>query len=174
MIKAINTNYSLPKSSIFANKLVSFIRTTILLQFFCLACLCICYINFKAINDSQDDFYKIQLFIGIYFLSLVFTTQLDAFSRYQNYKMAKDLLYQYGFKTSLIKVFSKSRCQRDAIREAAINLGYKKEIDTYFYTIGYRWYHILPIVLVKKPTILLSVKYWQTTLFVPYYKSKFF
>jgi len=174
MIKALNTNFSHSKSTIYTNKIVSYISATLLLQGFCFICLIICYSNFIALKDSKESLYIIHQIVGIYFLSLVFTTQLDAYSRYQNYKMAKDLLYQYGFKTSFIKVFSKSRCQRDAIREAAKNLGFKKEIDAYFNSFGYRWYHIIPVILLKKPTVLLTLNYWQSTLFVRHYKSKYF
>ena len=36
--------------------------------------------------------------------------QLDVRSRYQNYKLIKDHLYTYGFKTRILKPFLKSSC----------------------------------------------------------------
>lgn len=174
MIKAQLTNYAISKTDIYINRTISYIKSTLLLQSFCLGCLYISYINFDALPTATDFTYNLHLALGLYFSSLVLTTQLDAYSRYQNYKMAKDLIHQYGFKKSLIKIFSKSRCQRDAFAEAAKSLGFKKEIDNYFYSVGFRWYHILPAIILKKPTTLLTKEYWLSTLFVPNYKSKYF
>jgi hypothetical protein len=174
MIKAQHTNYAISKTTICINRAISYVKSTLLLQSFCLGCFYISYINFNALASADDFSFNLYLVLCLYFFSLVFTTQLDAYSRFQNYKMAKDLIHQYGFKKSLIKIFSKSRCQRDAFAEAARSLGYKKEIDNYFYTVGFRWYHILPVIIVKKPTLLLTKEYWISTLFVSNYKSKYF
>lgn len=174
MIKVQHINYSISKTDIYVNRVVSFVKSTLLLQSFCLGCLYICYANFNALETAKDLTFNLHLILGIYFSSLVFTSQLDAYSRYQNYKMAKDLIHQYGFKKSLVKIFSKSRCQREAFAEAAKSLGFKKEIDNYFYSVGFRWYHILPAIILKKPTTLLTKEYWLSTLFVPNYKSKYF
>ena len=174
MLKAQHTSYTISKTDIYVNRAVSYVKSTLLLQSFFLGCLYISYINFDALATAEDFGFNLHLFLGLYFSSLVFTTQLDAYSRYQNYKMAKDLMHQYGFKKSLIKIFSKSRCQRDSFAEAAKSLGYKKEIDSYFYNVGFRWYHILPTIILKKPTTLLTKEYWISTLFVSRYKSKYF
>jgi hypothetical protein len=174
MIKALHTNYTISKTDIYVNRAVSYVKSTLLLQSFCMGCLYISYINFDALSTDEDFSFNLRLVLGSYFSSLVLTTQFDAYSRYQNYKMAKDLMYQYGFKKNLIKIFSNSRCQRDAFAEAAKSVGYKKEIDNYFYSVGFRWYHILPVIILKKPTVLLTKEYWITTLFVANYKSKYF
>jgi hypothetical protein len=174
MIKELHTNYTVSKTAIYANRGISYIKSTLLLQSFCLGCLYISYINFDTLATAEDFGFNLHSVLGSYFASLVVTTQLDAYSRYQNYKMAKDLMHQYGFRKNLIKIFSKSRCQRDAFAEAARSLGYKKEIDNYFYNIGFRWYHILPVIILKKPTVLLTKEYWSSTLFVSNYKSKYF
>lgn len=174
MIKALHTNYTISKTDIYINKAISYVKSTLLLQSFCMGCLYISYINFDALATDEDFSFNLHLVLGSYFSSLVLTTQFDAYSRYQNYKMAKDLMHQYGFRKSLVKIFSKSRCQRDAFAEAGRSLGYKKEIDNYFYNLGFRWYHILPVIILKKPTTLLSKEYWISTLFVSNYKSKYF
>ena len=49
--------------------------------------------------------------------------QLDARSRYQNYKQVKDHLYKKGFEPRLVKLFSQTRCQRCAAWVAADELG---------------------------------------------------
>jgi hypothetical protein len=174
MIKVQHTNYAISKTTICINRAISYVKSTLLLQSFFLGCLYISYINFDALEGASKASFNLHLVLCLYFLSLVFTTQLDAYSRFQNYKMAKDLMHQYGFKKSLIKIFSKSRCQRDAFAEAARSLGYKKEIDRYFYSIGFRWYHILPTIILRKPLVLLTKEYWISTLFVSKYKSKYF
>jgi len=102
------------------------------------------------------------------------TSQMDAYSRYQNYKMVKDMLYQHGFRELFLKPLSRSRCQRDAVREAAAQLKMDPLIKQYFKKLGYKWYHIIPSVLIENPLVLLTRNYWYTTFFVSYYKSKYF
>ncbi len=113
-------------------------------------------------------------FAGLYFLTLIFFSLFDARSRYQNYKMAKDRLFQYGFDTRLLKPFMYSRCQRDAIRAAAKDLNLEKEFKQLTYKMGFRWYHILPYIVVQNPLILFTKDYWNKTLFVRTYHSKYF
>src|SRR5262245_43368731 len=60
---------------------------------------------------------------AIILISLPFFAQLDARSRYQNYKMLCDQFYLYGFQRRVVKPFAHSRCQRDAVRVAASQLG---------------------------------------------------
>jgi len=118
-------------------------------------------------------------FIGFGLLSgflftVSITSQMDAYSRYQNYKMVKDMLYQHGFRELFLKPLSRSRCQRDAVREAAAQLKMDPLIKQYFKKLGYKWYHIIPSVLIENPLVLLTRNYWYTTFFVSYYKSKYF
>jgi hypothetical protein len=162
------------KPYLLVKRVESYVKATASLQAFCLASILLCYLNFKAIEDSEGTRFWVHLFLFIYFSSLVITTQLDAYSRYQNYKMAKDLLHQYGFKKPLIRVFSKSKCQREAAAEAGNCLGFKKEVNDYFYSMGFRWYHILPHIIIKKPQIFFTKDYWLSTFFVSNYKSKYF
>lgn len=110
----------------------------------------------------------------LFFSSLVITTQMDAYCRYQNYKFVKDLLHQYGYRDLLLKPFAHSRCQRDAVREAAKQLNYSEQTNRYFKKVGYRWYHILPATVVRDPLVLLGKGFWITTFFVPHYQSKYF
>ncbi|HEY2722727.1 MAG TPA: hypothetical protein VGI82_13425 [Chitinophagaceae bacterium] len=98
--------------------------------------------------------------------------QLDARSRYQNYKLIKDNLYLHGFQKRILKPFVKSRCQRDAIRAAAEELGMLQVCSEYFKTSGYRWYHLLPDVIFNSPSILRTKNFWTTTLFEKTYHPK--
>ncbi len=109
-----------------------------------------------------------------YFFTLIFFSQLDARSRFCNYKMVKDKLYEYGFDARLLKPFMYSRCQRDAIAVAAREMNYTSEWEKLNYQLGFRWYHLLPHLVVKQPGILKTSDYWNKTLFVKPYKSKYF
>jgi len=174
MLIDVYANQQLSKSYILLKRIESYVKATSLLQAFCMLCVLLCYLNFLELDKTNDIHFFFHLFFSIYFFSLIITTQLDAYSRHQNYKMAKDLLHQYGFKKPLIRVFSKSKCQREAVTEAGNSLGFKKEIDDYFYSIGFRWYHILPVIIAKKPQTLFTKEYWLSTFFVANYKSKYF
>ncbi len=114
------------------------------------------------------------LILSVYLFSLLVTTQLDAYSRYQNYKMVKDMLYKNGFRGLIVKPFSKSQCQREAVKEAACQLNMDKQVKKYFYDSGYRWFHIIPTVLLENPLLFFTKGYWITTFFVPNYRSKYF
>lgn len=98
--------------------------------------------------------------------------QCDARSRFQNYKQVKDYLYIHGFQTRIIKPFSYSRCQRDAVITAAEELGMQTECQLFFKGLGYRWYHILPDFLFQKPIYLIRKEFWLNTFFANKYESK--
>jgi len=99
--------------------------------------------------------------------------QLDARSRYQNFKLIRDSLHTHGFQKRILKPFIKSRCQRDAIKAAAGELGMLDLCKQYFKESGYRWYHLLPDVVRTKPSVLLTRNFWVTTIFEKTYHSKF-
>ena len=107
--------------------------------------------------------------VGIVVLAL-----LDARSRLQDYKKAKDLFYKNGFKSRIANIYIHSKCQRDAARAAAKDLGLLDLLDCYYKSQGYHWYHIHPDFLFKKPWIIFSRRYWQRTLFQPQYTSNHF
>lgn len=113
-------------------------------------------------------------FVCLYFFSLIIFSLLDARSRYQNYKMAKDRLYKYGFDARLLKPFIYSRCQRDAIAAAVGDLELRKEWTALKHKMGFRWYHLLPDMVIKNPWLLFTRDYWSKTLFVRKYNSKYF
>ena len=108
----------------------------------------------------------------IFLISLPVFSQLDARSRYQNYKQIKDQIYFYGYDERIFRPTLKSRCQRDAAWLSAMELGYGVQCKKYFYSCGYRWYHIFPDFLFSKPQFLLSLYFWKTTFFSPRYVSK--
>ena len=174
MLIEVYANQTLSKHYIFFKRIESYIRASASLQVFCIGCSWLSYISFLSLDQAEELSYFFHLFFCCYFFSLIITTQLDAYSRYQNYKMAKDLLYQYGFKKPLVKLFSKSKCQREAIAEAGNCLGLNKEVNDYFYSMGFRWYHILPHIIVKKPQYFFTKEYLLSTFFFFFFKSKYF
>ena len=111
---------------------------------------------------------------AIYLGALVLFSILDARSRFQDYKRAKDLFFENGFRPRIAALFIHSRCQRDAARIAARDLGLERDLDRFFRDRGYRWYHILPDVVLKRPALILSRRYWRKTLFQPGYTSPHF
>jgi len=113
-------------------------------------------------------------YLTLHSFTLPFFSQLDAFSRYQNYKMVKDKMYQYGFDQRLLRPFIYSRCQRDAISVAAKEMNYTREWKKLIRSFGFKWYHLLPHLVIKKPLLLLTKQYWNKTLFVKQYNSKYF
>ena len=108
------------------------------------------------------------LFWGV---GMVVLALLDARSRFQDYKRAKDLFFENGFKSRIAKIYIHSKCQRDAARAAAKDLGLLEQLDYFYQSQGYRWYHIFPDFLFKKPWIVFSRRYWRRTLFESQYTS---
>jgi len=96
----------------------------------------------------------------------------DARSRYQNYKQIKDHLFLFGFQNRIVKPFSHSRCQRDAVLAAAEELGYKETCKNYFIAQGYKWHHLMPDFLFNNPKFLFNKQFWLSTFFVKTYHSK--
>jgi hypothetical protein len=113
-------------------------------------------------------------FMAVYGALLPIFAELDALSRYQNYKKAKDLFHENGFDPRIVRLFIHSRCQRDAVRVAARDLGMEDELDRYYQGLGYRWFHVLPDFVFKRPMIFFSFRYWQKTLFESRYALKHF
>ncbi|MBN2174248.1 MAG: hypothetical protein JW731_08960 [Bacteroidales bacterium] len=107
-----------------------------------------------------------------FILSLPVFSQLDARSRFQNYKKIKDQFFIYGYDGRILNPVLKSRCQRDSAIVAASELGLKSECRDYFRASGYRWYHLFPDFVFQKPQFLFTRYFWQTTFFAPTYSPK--
>ena len=156
-----------------------YFQTAYLLHLMAVASIFLSYIftkEFLILWNNAESSWKLILhgFGGLYFFTLILFSQFDARSRYQNYKLAKDRLFKYGFDSRLLKPFMYSRCQRDAIATAAKDLKFQKEWKQLNIELGFRWYHILPLIVKRNPLMLLSKDYWSKTLFVSTYHSKYF
>jgi hypothetical protein len=164
---------------VFAMRTLRFLQTTYLLQLMSIASIALFFISLKAVlflikNAGTPGQMLLFGYLTAYFFTLIFFSQLDARSRYQNYKLVKDKFYEYGFDIRLLKPFVYSRCQRDAIAVAVREMHFSKEWRQFTGHLGFRWYHILPYLVVRNPGMLFTRDYWAKTLFVKTYRSKYF
>jgi hypothetical protein len=98
-------------------------------------------------------------------------TQLDARSRFQEYKRVRDQLARHGPDRRIFRSVAGSRCQRDAALAAARQVGYASHCRDCFSAAGYRWYHLLPdFARGRQPRFLFSAAFWRTTFFMPTYQ----
>ena len=75
----------------------------------------------------------------------------DGWSRFQDYKRAKDQLFAYGCRPKILNQFATSQCQRAACITAAKELGFEAETKQHYYDLGYRWYHLIPDFMANDP-----------------------
>jgi len=160
-------------------RFIRYLQTGYLLHLMAISSIFLTYFfgrKFLVLLNNQGSTWSLLIygFLTLYFFTLIFFSLLDARSRYQNYKMAKDRLFNYGFDARLLKPFVYSRCQRDAIGVAVKDLGLQSEWVKLKYEMGFRWYHLLPDMVVKHPRLLFTKDYWSKTLFVRTYHSKYF
>ena len=156
------------------HRLISYLKVGRLLHLFCIFEIALLFAMYNLFNVGAWLYHGSDIFKMIFLLPFIsaFFSQLDAWSRYQNYKMLRDKFYYYGFQPRLIRPFIKSRCQRDAVFTAAQELGFGKLCHHHFYAQGYRWYNIFPDIILSHPQELFKKQFWQTTLFVKKYTSK--
>jgi hypothetical protein len=178
---AANTSYQQAYSGrkILLMRIIRYSQTGFLLHLMAIFSIYMVYVfgkGFLILLKNDENLWRLLLFggAGTYFFTLIFFSQLDARSRYQNYKMVKDKLYTYGFDRRLLKPFIYSRCQRDAIAVAVRELEFGREWKKLTYQYGFRRYHLLPTIIIQSPKVLFTRSYWSKTLFVKTYHSKYF
>ncbi len=125
-----------------------------------------------AFNGASVLEIGFQLIILSFFGSLPVFSQLDARSRYQNYKKVKDQILIHGLDVRLLKPLRKSRCLRDAALAAADELGFGGQCRDYFRDSGYRWWHLLPDFVFTTPQFILSRHFWESTFFLKKYQAR--
>jgi hypothetical protein len=161
---------------LFSNSFLSYYKVGALLHWITIFYLVmgVCLLRSFLLSDlvfSESGFLLWVFGIGFFFINIVLA-QLDAFSRFQNYKQLKDQIIEYGLQKRLLKPMLRSRCQRDAAQIACneLNLGHKSK--KYFSSYNYKWFHIIPDFVFTNPLFFFSNYFWRTTFFTPYYKSK--
>ena len=103
----------------------------------------------------------------------IFLVILDGWSRYQNYKRAKDQFYVHGFRKRIAKLYLISKCQRLAAEVAAKELGLESEIKYYYKSKKVKWYHFVPYSMEKDPFFLFKDYFWYKTFLEKHYTAKF-
>jgi hypothetical protein len=158
--------------------MIRFIKVGSFLHFMTILSAILCFI---AIGICVEQFAAGGIFSGIAWMLLglglstvPFFAEFDAMGRYQNYKQVKDAIQNRGFDHRLLKPFMHSKCQRDAVLVAAEDLGCKKEVSDFYYSQGYRWYHILPDAFLKNPFVLFHGLFWKRILFTRRYELENF
>lgn len=163
---------------IFYKQVGRFIKVAILLHLTSLLGLAL-FLGFgrlalSALEQNRSFLFFMYGYISVYGVVLIVLTQMDAFSRFQNYKLAKDLFFENGFQKRIANLFISSRCQREAVKIAALDLGMADELNAYLDSLGFRWFHVIPKVVIARPDILLTRTFWEKTFFVKPYTSKYF
>ena len=103
----------------------------------------------------------------------IFLVVMDSWSRFQDYKKAKDLFFMYGIRPRLAERFIGSKCQRSAALQAARELGMEAELKSQFDDRGVRWFHYVPYFMVSDPYFMIRRAFWQRTFLEKYYEPKF-
>lgn len=157
-------------------KITSYLLAGKMLHLITLFEILVMLILYPVIRDIETHT-VLSLIIKYYFFvflgSLPVFSQLDARSRYQNYKQIRDQICIYGYDLRLLKPVQKSRCQRDAALLAADHTGHADHCKSYFREKGYRWYHLLPDFVFSTPHFVFTLYFWKTTFFTPTYNPKF-
>lgn len=99
-------------------------------------------------------------------LVVAFFALADGVSRHREYRRIKAMLLKYGFSERILRPLARSRCQRDAALHAARETGHLDSARAYFHGLGYRWYHILPDMVVRNPLAFASPAFLRTS-FLP-------
>lgn len=124
---------------------------------------------------SGNSLFWIVFWIWSFLFSFIhiFLVIMDGWSRYQNYKRAKDQFFVHGFKERIAHLYIGSKCQRLAAETAAQELGFLNDIQQYYIKSGVKWYHYIPYFMIEEPFFLFKKKFWSRTFLEDYYAPKF-
>jgi hypothetical protein len=103
----------------------------------------------------------------------IFLVMADGWSRYQNYKRAKDQFFIHGFNPRIADIYLVSKCQRMAAEVAAEELGIAHDVKKHYAKSGVKWYHYVPYFMVDNPLFFMSRGFWSRTFLEKYYKPRF-
>jgi len=103
----------------------------------------------------------------------IFLVLADGWSRFQNYKRAKDQFFIHGFNRRICDTYIVSKCQRMAALVAAKELGIEDKVVQYYEQKGVKWYHFIPYFMIKEPLFFFKKKFWNRTFLEPSYQSRF-
>ena len=132
------------------------------------------YLPLERAIINKNIFWSLYwVFMFLFAFFHIFLVLADAWSRFQNYKRAKDQLFYFGYKTRIVNQYMGSKCQRLAVETAADELGYGDLVRKHFKDNGYKWYHYIPNFMRQDPAFIFKRYYWKRTFVEKYYKPKF-
>ena len=132
------------------------------------------WVKLKAAILAASSWVSLFWFVCFIFSFVhIFLVMMDGWSRYQNYKRAKDQFYIYGFKKRICNLYIGSKCQRIAALVAAKELGIEKEVKQHYSSKGVKWYHYIPYFMVNDHWFLFKKYFWKRTFLEQSYASKF-
>lgn len=132
------------------------------------------WIKLKA-SYFEESIWVIGFWLVCFLFSFVhiFLVMMDGWSRYQNYKRAKDQFYVYGYTKRICNLYIGSKCQRNAALVAAKELGLEDKVESYYVSKGIKWYHYVPYFMIKDPLFLFKKYFWKRTFLEKSYTAKF-
>lgn len=132
------------------------------------------WVMLKKAWQSGSPFW-IAFWLGFFLFSFVhiFLVIMDGWSRFQDYRKAKDLFFEYGFRSRVAERFVGSKCQRNAALQAARELGIEEDVREYYASRGVKWYHYIPYFMVRDPYFLIRRAFWQRTFLEKNYTPKY-
>ncbi|MGJ5643310.1 hypothetical protein [Formosa sp. S-31] len=165
---------NLPKQP---NILISYLRVGKLL-YYSLALFIIesiVFWHFFKESLKQDNRWVQGILLVCFLFSFVhiFLVVMDGWSRFQNYRRAKDQFYEYGFQNRIAANYIGSKCQRAAALVAASELGIEQKVAAYYEKRGVKWHHFVPYFMVKDPLFLFKKAFWSRTFLEKKYTPRF-
>ncbi|MEN9685375.1 MAG: hypothetical protein RLZZ28_1161 [Bacteroidota bacterium] len=127
----------------------------------------------KAVFSGNIFWILFWIAFFLFSFSHIFLVLADGWSRFQNYKRAKDQFYIHGFNRKIANTYIGSKCQRMAAEVAAEELGIDEELKVYYISMGVKWYHYVPYFMIKEPLFLFKKKFWSRTFLEKNYIPKF-
>lgn len=121
------------------------------------------------------NLFRIGFWIWSFMFSFIhiFLVIMDGWSRFQDYKKAKDLFFMYGIRSRLAERFMGSKCQRNAALQAARELNLEDELKSEYENRGVKWFHYIPYFMVSDPYFMIRKAFWRRTFLEKHYESKF-
>ncbi|TRZ41818.1 hypothetical protein [Robertkochia solimangrovi] len=103
----------------------------------------------------------------------IFLVLADGWSRYQNYKRAKDLFFEHGYRDKIARLYITSKCQRSAAIVAADELGIADQVKEYYKSQGVKWFHYVPYFMLNDPLFFFKNHFWSRTFLEGNYQAKY-
>ena len=102
--------------------------------------------------------------LGLFFsLSVLLCSSADAHCRFREYRRFKQLFLRFGFRPRILRLSGGSRCQRDAMLQAARETGLQQLVQAEFARQGYRWYHVIPDQIASNPFFVFHPRFLRST-----------